>query len=96
MVYPSHNRSYIEELQEKTKMPGREIVYNYESINIHQADQLNIIIKNNFWDFKKVFYCCFQTAYLAESITKSYSRIFLSLLNQNIHITVGQLLMEDC
>ena len=73
----------IEELQAKIKTPGWELLYNYESINIHQTDQLNILSKNSFWDLIKVYYSCFQTAYLAEAITKSYSRIFISLKSQH-------------
>lgn len=69
----------MEELQAKIETPGWKLLYSYEGVNIHRTDQLNIIIKNSFWDLNKVYYSCFQTAYLAEAITKSYSRIFLSL-----------------
>jgi hypothetical protein len=69
----------IEELKIKLKSPGWEVLYTYESQSINIPDQLNILVQNNFWSVIKVKLSCFQTAYLAETLTKTYGRIFISL-----------------
>jgi len=69
----------IEELQSKANAPAWTIRNCLESIALHNRKQLMIYVKNDNWDFDKIRWYCFSTAYWAEKITKSYDRIFFSL-----------------
>lgn len=68
----------IEELQAKANAPAWTITNCLESIALHDRKQLMIYIKNDNWDFNKVRWYSFSTAYWAERLTKCYDRIFFS------------------
>jgi hypothetical protein len=69
----------IEELQSRMDAPGWQITSCLESRAMNDKRQLIIYIKNSNWDFNKVQFFCFSTAYWAERLTKRYERIFLSI-----------------
>lgn len=73
-------RSFLlEELQAKANGPAWTISNCIESIAIGERQQLNISIKNGFWDFSKVQFNSYITAYWAERLTKTFDRIFIHL-----------------
>lgn len=74
----------LEELQAKANSPGWKITNCLES-QASNKRQLMIYAKNDNWDYQKVNWYCFTTAYWAEMLTKSYDRIFFSL-----HSTSGK------
>lgn len=69
----------LEELQAKANGPAWTITNCLDSVAMQDKRQLIIYAKNDNWDFNKVNWYCFATAYWAESLTKSYDRIFFSL-----------------
>ena len=69
----------IEELQAKSNAPAWKITNCLDSVALNDKNQLIIYINNDNWDFNKVQWYCFSTAYWAERLTKSYDRIFFSL-----------------
>lgn len=69
----------LEELQAKANGPGWTITNCLDSVAMQDKKQLIIYAKNDNWDFNKVSWYCFTTAYWAESLTKSYDRIFFTL-----------------
>ena len=69
----------IEELQAKSNAPGWTITNCLESVALQDKRQIIIYVKNDNWDFSKVQWYCFSTAYWAERLTKSHDRIFFSL-----------------
>lgn len=73
----------LEELQAKANGPAWTITNCLESVAIHNKKQLVIYVKNDNWDYNKVYWYSFATAIWAEALTKSYDRIFLSL--RSIH-----------
>ncbi len=80
----------LEELQAKANGPGWTISNCLDSTAMQDKKQLIIYAKNDNWDFKKVNWYCFTTAYWAESLTKSYDRIFFSLHSaHNKHSPTG-------
>jgi hypothetical protein len=68
----------LEELQAKANGPGWQITNCLES-QASNKRQLMIYAKNDNWDFAKVNWYCFATAYWAEMLITSYERIFFSL-----------------
>lgn len=68
----------IEELQAKANAPAWTITNCLESIALHDRRQLIIYVKNDNWDFNKVRWYSYTTAYWAEKLTKCYDRIFFS------------------
>jgi hypothetical protein len=69
----------LEELQFQSDAPAWKIINCLESITMHDKKQLIVYIKNDYWDFNKVQWYCFTTAYWAERLTKTYDRIFFQL-----------------
>jgi len=69
----------LEELQAKANGPAWTITNCLESVAMQDKRQLMIYVNNNNWDYTKVNWYCFTTAYWAETLTKSYDRIFFSL-----------------
>lgn len=76
----------LEELQARANAPAWTITNCLESVAMHDKKQLMIYVLNDNWDFSKVQWYSFTTAYWAEKLTKSYDRIFISL-----HSTHSQL-----
>ncbi|MDM1046539.1 hypothetical protein HX004_17025 [Myroides sp. 1354] len=68
----------LEELQAKVNVPAWTIKNCLESNTIDNKKQLIVYINNKNWDYNKVLYYSFTTALWAESLIKSYDRIFLS------------------
>ncbi|MCC9043305.1 hypothetical protein LNQ81_11545 [Myroides sp. M-43] len=68
----------LEELQSKVNVPAWTITNCLESNTIDNRKQLIVYINNSNWDYNKVLYYSFTTALWAESLIKSYDRIFLS------------------
>lgn len=68
----------ISELQAKANAPAWVITNCLESIALQDKRQLMIYIKNDNWDFNKVQWFSFNTAYWAERLTKCYDRIFFN------------------
>ena len=68
----------LEEVHAKANAPGWEITNCLDS-EASNKRQLMIYVKNDNWDYAKVNWYCFSTAYWAEMLTKSYDRIFFSL-----------------
>lgn len=66
------------ELQAKANAPAWEI-NNFIESTIGDKKQLNIYVKNNNWDYRKVHQYSFTTAVWAENLTKSYDRFFFSM-----------------
>lgn len=80
----------LEELQAKANGPAWTIINCLESIAIHDKKQLMIYVKNDNWDYSKVYWYSLTTAMWAEALTKSYDRIFLSLNSiHNQHSPTG-------
>ena len=77
----------LEELQAKANGPAWTITNCLESVAMQEKRQLIIYAKNDYWDYSKVHWYCFTTAYWAEYLTKSYDRIFFSLHSKNNKIT---------
>jgi len=69
----------INELQEKVNVPGWEILTCLDSLAISNKEQIIVYAKNDNWDYQKVFYYTFQTAFWIERLTKSYDRIFFHI-----------------
>jgi hypothetical protein len=76
----------LEELKLKVDSKEWRTVSYLESVALQNKKQLNIYINNFFWDFNKVQFSCFYTAIWAESLTKIYDRIFISLNSKNAKI----------
>lgn len=76
----------LEELQARANAPAWTITNCLESVAMHDKKQLMIYVRNDNWDFSKVQWYSFATAYWAERLTKSYDRIFFSF-----HSTHAQL-----
>lgn len=80
----------IEELQSKCNAPGWTITNCLESLAKQNKRQLMIYVKNGYWDFWKVQWGCFITAYWAEKLTQSYDRLFFSLRSKHAKMsTIG-------
>lgn len=77
----------LEELQAKANAPAWTITNCLDSVAMQDKRQLIIYAKNDNWDFNKVNWYCFTTAYWAESLTKSYDRIFFSLYSKHSKIS---------
>jgi hypothetical protein len=73
----------IEELQYKCNGAGWSITNCLESMAMMDKSQLLIYVKNSNWDYNKVLWHAFSTAYWSERLTKSYNRIFLHLHSKN-------------
>ena len=69
----------IQELQAKSNVPGWDVIDCLDSVALNSKEQLMIYVKNDNWDFHKVLYYSFYTAYWAERLTKAYDRIFFHL-----------------
>ena len=68
----------LEELQAKVNAPAWAIQSTLDSITLNNKKQLMIYVKNDNWDYRKVEFLAFITAYWAEKLTNSYNRIFFS------------------
>lgn len=79
----------LEELKAKTNSPAWKITNCLESIANHGKSQLIIYIENGNWDFNKVQFYSFFTAFWAEKLTKSYDRIFFSIITKSSNIPTG-------
>lgn len=77
----------LEELQAKANAPAWKITNCLESVAMHDKRQLMIYIQNDNWDFSKVNWYCFTTAYWAESLTKCYDRIFFSFNSKHAKLS---------
>jgi hypothetical protein len=73
----------ISELQAKCNSPGWKITNCLESEAMQDKSQLMIYVENRFWDFRKVQWSAFMTAYWAEKLTQNYDRFFFSLRSKN-------------
>lgn len=73
----------ISELQDKVNCPGWEILTCLDSITIKNQEQIIVYVKNYNWDYKKVLFFTFQTAYWVERLTKSYDRVFFHIDSKN-------------
>ncbi len=67
----------FEELRARVNMPGWQIEACLESARRAPKRQLEIHLRNSHWDFDKVQYWAFYTAYWAERLTGSFESIFL-------------------
>ncbi|NOT73481.1 MAG: hypothetical protein HOP08_01045 [Cyclobacteriaceae bacterium] len=72
-----------EELKTTCQSPGWQVLNTFEGTAIGNRRQLTVYVKNENRDFDKVRFYCFHTAYLAESLTQDYDRIFISLLSSH-------------
>lgn len=77
----------LEELQAKANGPGWTITNCLESTAMQDKKQLIIYAKNDNWDYWKVHWYCFTTAYWTEALTKSYDRIFFSLYSTHAQLS---------
>ncbi len=73
----------LDELQHQANGPAWQIVTSFEGGNIRNQKQLNLYIKNDFFDFYKVQYNAFRTAVLTEKFATGYNRIFINLKSKN-------------
>ncbi|MBB6002781.1 hypothetical protein [Arcicella rosea] len=69
----------LEELQVKINTPTWTINNVLDNIILNDQKQLTIYIKNRNWDFAKVQWFVYSTAYWAERLTNSYNRIFFHI-----------------
>lgn len=67
----------FEELKARVNMPGWNILACLESERRSPKRQLEIHLRNKHWDFNKVQYWGFYTAYWAERLTGSFESVFL-------------------
>lgn len=79
----------LEELQSKANAPAWTIYNVLDSEALNNKKQLMIYIKNENWDYNKVQYYSFITAYWAERLTESYNRIFFSFTSTHSKFSSG-------
>ncbi|MBP1631267.1 MAG: hypothetical protein H6Q15_2160 [Bacteroidetes bacterium] len=79
----------LEELQAKVNAPAWKICNTLDSIALKNKKQLMIYVKNENWDYNKVLFLSFTTAYWAEKLTSSYNRIFFSFHSTHSKISSG-------
>jgi|AntRauTorcE11897_2_1112592.scaffolds.fasta_scaffold07954_3 hypothetical protein len=69
----------IRELKFQVDGPAWEVLATSDSQTIDSRTQLIVYANNTFWDYNKVQFNCFRTAYLAAKFTNDYDRIFIHL-----------------
>jgi len=69
----------IRELKFQVDGPAWEILATTDSKTIDNRTQLMVYAKNLLYDYNKVQFNCFRTAYLAAKFTNGYDRIFIHL-----------------
>lgn len=79
----------LEELQTKVNAPAWTIYNTLDSIALNNKKQLMIYVKNENWDYNKVQFFSFTTAYWAEKLTTSYNRIFFSFYSTHSKYPTG-------
>jgi hypothetical protein len=79
----------LEELQTKVNAPAWTVYNTLDSIALNNKRQLMIYVKNDNWDYNKVQFFSFITAYWAEKLTNSYNRIFFSFNSTHSKISSG-------
>lgn len=77
------NSILLEELQYQANGPAWKILNVFEGSNIRSENQVNIYVKNDFFDFYKVQFNSFRTAILTDRFSKGYNRIFINLKSRN-------------
>lgn len=77
----------LDELKIKANAPAWTIRSSLEQISSDGHRQLNLFIKNDYWDYQKVLWNSFYTAYWAERLTNSYDRIFISLQSKHASLS---------
>ncbi len=80
---PLPKQLLIEELFYQSNGPAWKLITVFEGSNIQSTKQLNIYIKNDFFDFFKVQLNALRTAILTEKFTSEYTRVFLFLKSKN-------------
>jgi hypothetical protein len=78
----------LDELSLKATCPAWEIRSSLEQLSSDGHRQLNLYIKNDFWDYSKILLNSFYTAYWAERLTNCYDRIFISLHSTHAQTSV--------
>lgn len=79
----------LEELQTKANAPAWTVYNILDSTALNNKKQLMIYVKNDNWDFNKVQFFSYSTAYWAEKLTNSYNRIFFSFNSTHSTISSG-------